>query len=124
MGGIFFDIPGNALISHADITISLTGGPITNIVFVPLDNYLTGDGTDKWTALSDNSVLNESVESIFSSELGIVTFDITTVVQATVIGPEHAILIKTTDSSSFNIDNSASAPIFLNSLLYYSFHII
>ncbi len=105
---LFFDIPSNALISHATITISLTGGSITDIVFVPLDNYLTGDGKDKWNALSDNSVLKESVEAVFSSNLG--TFDITTVVQASVIGPEHAILIKTI-SSSFNIDNSASAPI-------------
>ena len=104
---LFFDIPGDVYIKQATITVSLSSGSITDIVFAPLDDYLVGGGMDKWDVLSNNSVVRESDQAAFTSNLG--TFDITSVVRAAVIGPEHAILIKT-QSSSFDLDNDASAP--------------
>ncbi|RKX89459.1 MAG: hypothetical protein DRP59_11065 [Spirochaetes bacterium] len=104
---LFFDIPGDVYIKQATITVSLSSGSITDIVFAPLDDYLVGGGMDKWDVLSNNSVVRESDQAAFTSNLG--TFDITSVVRAAVIGPEHAILIKT-QSSSFDLDNNASAP--------------
>ncbi len=104
---LFFDIPGDVYIKQATITVLLSSGSITDIVFASLDDYLVGDGMNKWNALSSSSVVRESDQAAFTSNLG--TFDITSVVRAAVIGPEHAILIKT-QSSSFDLDNDASAP--------------
>ncbi len=104
---VFFDLPDDGYVTHATITLFVSGGSISDIQFVPLDGYLTGDGMTKWNSLSNGSILRESEQIGFTSNLG--TFDITKVVRAAVSGPNHAILIKT-DTSSFNLDNAASAP--------------
>lgn len=110
---IYFDIPDDVFIVNA--TINVLVGALSEITFAALDGFLPEDDWEKWNQLQDNSIVNEFASATFN--INQASYNITEVVRAASIGPEKAILIKTTDASNFTIDNNASAPLIIADII-------
>ncbi|MCD6397075.1 MAG: hypothetical protein J7L71_06010 [Spirochaetaceae bacterium] len=106
---LYFDLPENILVTDSSINVSITFAPtLTEITFAALDGSIPTSGMDIWFQLQDGSIVNESAVKTFN--VAQASYNITEVIRAAVLGPEKAILIKTTDGSGFTISNNVPAP--------------
>jgi hypothetical protein len=103
---VHFDLPEDIFIVNATINVSV--GALTEITFAALDGSLPNDDWEKWDWLQNGWIVNEAASMTFNASSAF--YDITEVIRAAAIGSEKAILIKTTDGSSFNIVNNALTP--------------
>jgi len=110
---VYFDIPENVYIVNASINVTV--GVLTEITFVPLDGILPYDDMEKWNSLQNNSIVKEHTHKTYTASQA--SYNIREVVKAAVVGPEKAILIRTTDASNFTLDNNASAPIIIADII-------